>query len=75
MFESNYLTMLMKPNYEKPVDTPEDIIDRGLTVIVDNFGGSRMEMDKNSPSDVIRKLAEITVVANVIFCLIEKCPF
>ena len=42
MFESNYLTMLMKPTYEKPVDTAQDILDRGLTIVwppgTDSFG-------------------------------------
>ena len=42
MFESTYLTMLMKPIYEKPVDTAQDILDRGLTIVwppdTDSFG-------------------------------------
>ena len=33
MLEANYLTMLVKPYYEKPVDTAQDVIDKGLTVI------------------------------------------
>ena len=33
MLESNYLTMLLKPTYGKPVDSKQDILDRGLNVI------------------------------------------
>ena len=34
MLEANYLTILMKPSYEKPVDTAQDIIDMDLTVSI-----------------------------------------
>ena len=67
MFESNYFTMLMKPTYEKPVDTPQDVLDRGLRVIVPPGGESIVEIMKNSPSVVYRDLAELTVVPKVIF--------
>ena len=30
MLESNYLTILITPSYEKAVDTPEDIINRAV---------------------------------------------
>ena len=32
-FKSNYLSMLIKPAYEKPVDSAEDIISRGLKIV------------------------------------------
>ena len=67
MFESNYFTMLMKPTYEKPVDSPADIIERGLKVIYPPGGESLVEIMKNSPSAVYRDLAELTVVPKVIF--------
>ena len=67
MFESNYLTMLMKPTYEKPVDTAQDVLDRGLKVIYPPGGESMVEKMKNSPSAVYRDLAELTVVPKVIF--------
>ena len=35
MLESNYLTMLLKPTYGKPVDSKQDIIDRGLNLIME----------------------------------------
>ena len=67
MFESNYFTMLMKPTYEKPVDSAQDIIERGLKVIYDPGSESLVEMMKNSPSAVNRDLAKLTVVPKVIF--------
>ena len=70
MFESNYFTMLMKPTYEKPVDSAQDVVDRGLTVLLSPGSESEVERLKNSPSAVNRALAEQTVVAKVIFCFI-----
>ena len=62
MLEANYLTMLMKPNYEKPVNTAQDVIDRGLTVITSPGTESIVEIWKNSPSKITRTLAERTIV-------------
>ena len=75
MLESNYLTMLLKPNYEKPVDTAEDIIDRGLAIL--SFPGqwSIVETAKKSPFYQIRTLAERKIIPKVIFCFIEILPF
>ena len=67
MFESNYLTMLLKPNYEKPVDTPEDVIDRGLRVIKIPGTESNVETNLNSPFYRTRTVAEMTIVPKVIF--------
>ena len=67
MLESNYLTMLLKTNYEKPVDSAEDIIDRGLKVISGPGVESMVEMLKNSPLPLIRAFAERTVVPKVTF--------
>ena len=64
--ECNYLTILMKPNYEKPIDTAEDILDRGLTIIPNPGTGSIVEALKNSPFEITRKLAERTTVPKVI---------
>ena len=72
MFESTYFTMLMKPTYEKPVDSPADIIERGLKVIYPPGTESSLEMSKNSPFDNIRRLAEMTVVPKVILFYIDK---
>ena len=66
MFESNYLTMLMKPVYEEPIDSAEDILDRGLSVISTSGNEAILEEMKNSPFAVIRGLAERTIVPEVI---------
>ena len=67
MFEANYLTILLKPNYEKPIDTGEDVMNRGLTVISVPGGESMYETLKNSPSNITRTLAERTIVSKVIY--------
>ena len=75
MFESNYLTMLTKPTYEKPVDTSQDVVERGLTIVLGPGSESVVESMKNSPSAVDRALAEQSFVTKVIFCVTEKFPF
>ena len=62
---SNYLTVLIKPSYDKPVDTAEDVITRNLSII--DFPGreSILEINKNSPFPIIRQLAERTYVTKV----------
>ena len=75
MLEANYLTILLKPNYEKPVDTPQDILYRKLTVISYPGAKSKIEMLKKSPIYITRTLAERTIVPKVIFCYIEKILF
>ena len=67
MLECNYLSILMKPTYEKPVDTAEDIIDRGLDII--RYPGNKaiVEDMKKSTSIITRTLAERSIVPEVIF--------
>ena len=71
MLECNYLTMLLRPNYEKPVDTADDILDRGLTIISYPGGESILENRLNSPSNITRSLAAVTFVPKVIQFYIE----
>ena len=66
-FGSVFLGILLKPNYGKPVDTAEDVLDRGLKVIKGPGSESKMEILKQSPFPITRTLAERTVVAKVIF--------
>ena len=65
--ESLILDVIMKKYYEDPVDTAQDVIDRNLSVISTPGGQSRVEIEKNSPSNITRTLAERTIVAKVIF--------
>ena len=67
MLESNYLTILLKPYFEKPVDTAEDIIDRDLDIIYYPGSEAIVEQLKNSPLEVNRALAERRIVPKVIF--------
>ena len=73
MFEANYLSVLMKRNYEKPVDTAEDIIDMGLTVQRSPLTSqSSLDYLKNTSSGITRQLAERTIIPKVIFIYILK---
>ena len=72
-YDSSFLDILLKRNYEDPVDTAQDILDRGLTVIFTPGTESIVEILKNSPSEVTRTLAERTIVAKVII-LFGKIP-
>ena len=71
MLESNFLTILLKQNYEKYVDSPQDVLDRGLAVLTSPGQESMKKMLMNSPYYITRTLAERTIVPKVIFCSIE----
>ena len=74
MFEANYLTILLKPNYEKAIDTAQDVIDRNLSVIFPPGSESVKKTDENSPYYLIRSIAEMAVVPKVIVCYVTKFP-
>ena len=65
-FESVFLDILLKQNYEKPVDRAEDVRDRNLTVVYPPGTESIVKMMKNSPSAITQELAEMIVVPKVI---------
>ena len=65
-YESSLLDIILKRNYEKAVDTAQEVLDRGLSVITYPGAESVVEILKNSPSYVTRTLAERTVVPKVI---------
>ena len=52
MFESTFLSMLIKPVYETPINTAQDVLDRGLTVVSSPESESLVEIEKNSPSSI-----------------------
>ena len=66
MLEANYLSILLKANYEKPVDTAQDILDRGLNVFFIPGTESKLEIYKNSASNITRRLGERSKTAKVI---------
>ena len=63
--ECNFLSILLTPNYEKPIDTAEDILDRGFKIIARYQAVANVLNQKNSLSNVTRKLAENTILAEV----------
>ena len=67
MLEANYLSILLKPNYEKFIDTAQDVLDRNLSVIFSPGLHSAVEVMKNSPAKIDRDVAERTTVPKVIF--------
>ena len=67
MFESTFFSMLIKPVYEKPINSAEDVLVRNLTVLEMPGTEALVEILKNSTDDTIRELAERTYVAKVIF--------
>ena len=71
MLEANYLTILLKPEYEKAVDTVQEILDRGMTVITTPGSESMVDLLKLSPYNSSRELAARTKVPKVIFHYIK----
>ena len=71
MLEANYLTILLTPNYEKPVDTPEDILGRGLNIIRSYISTALVEDMKKSPFPLTRALGERSIVPKVIFYFVR----
>ena len=68
ILECNLLTVLVKQVYEKPIDTDEDIIERGVKIIYfpGSISESSLETMKESPLPLTRKLAENAHVAKVV---------
>ena len=64
--ESSILDILLNKIYEKPIDTAQELLDRGIGIIIFPGSESVVEILKNSPSYVTRTLAERTVVPKVI---------
>ena len=66
ILECNYLSVLVKPVYEKPIDTAEDIIARGLTILQNPGKESMVETLKESPFPLTRALARNAYVSKVV---------
>ena len=65
MLEANFLTILLQQNYEKAINTAEEIVERGLTLIDIVGTESKMKIMKNSPFYNTRTMAERTIVPKV----------
>ena len=54
----NYLEVLLKPSYEKPVEGAAEIIKRGITPVLLPNQRIYVQLFSNSPDPVYQKLAE-----------------
>ena len=72
MLEANFLTILLIPNYENPIDTAQDVLDRGLEIIYIPGSESEKKTMMNSPYYITRTLGERTIVPKVTFCHVES---
>ena len=61
-FEGNILSLMFKQVFEDPVDTAQDIYDRGLIPLVFPDGQHWVETFAQSNNDVYKKLAKTMVV-------------
>ena len=61
---SNFLKMLMMPMWEEPVDTAQDVLDRGLIPVVGYGEDYLVQQLKNSQNTAYQKLGEITIMAD-----------
>ena len=66
---SNYLTILIKPAYNAPVDTAQDVWDRGLTINIIPVGAIWKQFLELSTIPIYNKLAERVVLAKEGFIL------
>ena len=58
----NWLTVLLKPQYEAPIETAQDIVDRGIIPFVWNGGDGLKRFLEASPNPLYQQLGNITVV-------------
>ena len=61
-FLANFRVMLIMPVLEEPVDTAQDILDRGLIPLMHAGGGHYVEFLKESPIPAYQQLADIAVI-------------
>ena len=67
ILECNYLTVLVKSVYEKPIDTAEDIIERDISILIGPGSESLVEALRKSPFPLTRAIAENNYVCEVGF--------
>ena len=61
-FLANFRTMLLMPQYEKPVDSAQEILDRGMIPFVIPGGDFYKQFLKESSNPTYQKLGEIVLV-------------
>ena len=61
-FLATFLTMLIKPVMEKPIDSVQDIVDRRIAPITDEGGQFWKDFLNSSANPMYRQLAKITIV-------------
>ena len=59
---SNYLTVLLRPSYEKPVDTSNDLLDRDITPFIHPGGGFFKQALANNPDPNIQEISRRLIV-------------
>ena len=66
ILECNYLTVLIRPNYERFVDTVSDIIEMNPTTLWPPGSEGLVQSFRDSPSSLSKQLADRAYVAKVI---------
>ena len=65
MLTCNYLTVLVKPTYDKPFDTSEEVIAAGLTIIGIPGTEANVKIMEVSDSHILRAIAAQTYTPKV----------
>ena len=60
---SNYLTVLLTPSYEEPVETAKDLIKRNITPIIYPEGEIYIQLFAASPDPIYQELSRKLIVA------------
>ena len=61
-FCANLLAMLLRPSLEKPVDSPQDILDKGMTTFVYPISGIYIDVLRASPNPVHNQVAKKSII-------------
>ena len=61
---SNYLTVLLRPSYEKPVETAEDLINRNIIPFCAEGGEIFRQFFADSPDPIDQEISQRLLVAN-----------
>ncbi len=60
---SNYLTVLLTPSYEEPVETAKDLIKRNITPILWPTGAIYVQLFAASPDPIYQEISRRLVIA------------